>query len=179
MMLGEKIRTKRIEKQLTLKDLAERTGVTQGFLSQVERDLTDPSITSLRRIAHALDVPIFYFLMDEEKTNPVVRKNERKVLQFPDSHLTFELLSPDLNRSIEMMKARLEPGAVTCDEPLTHPGEENILVVQGRMRIQIGEDIHILDEGDSIYYFSSIPHKIWSLGPEDLVFISAITPPAF
>lgn len=178
-MLGEKIRAKRMEKQLTLKDLAEKTGVTQGFLSQVERDITDPSITSLRRIAHALEVPIFYFLMDEEKTNPVVRKNERKVLKFPDSHLTFELLSPDLNRSLEMMMARLEPGAVTCEEPLTHPGEENILVIQGRMKIQIGEDNHILGEGDSIYYFSSIPHKIWSLGPEDLVFISAITPPAF
>ena len=179
MMLGEKIRAKRMEKQLTLKDLAQSTGVTQGFLSQVERNLTDPSITSLRRIAHALDVPIFYFLMDEAKSSPVVRKNERQVLKFPDSHLTFELLSPDLNRSLEMMMARLEPGAVTCEEPLTHPGEENILVIQGQMKIQIGEDIHILAEGDSIYYFSSIPHKIWSMGIEDLVFISAITPPAF
>lgn len=178
-MLGEKIRTKRMEKQLTLKELAEKTGVTQGFLSQVERDIADPSITSLRRIAHALNVPIFYFLIDDEKTNPVVRKNQRKVLRFPDSHLTFELLSPDLNRSIEMMKARLEPGAVTCDDPLTHPGEENIFIIQGQMKILIGEDVYILGEGDSIYYFSSIPHKIWSIGPEDLVFISAITPPAF
>lgn len=178
-MLGEKIRTKRLEKQLTLKDLAEKTGVTQGFLSQVERDIAEPSITTLRHIAHALEVPIFYFLMDDEKTNPVVRKSERKVLQFPDSHLTFELLSPDLNRNIEMMKARLEPGAVTCDDPLTHPGEENILVIQGQMKIQIGDDTYHLAEGDSIYYFSSIPHKIWSIGPEDLVFISAITPPAF
>lgn len=179
MMLGEKIRAKRMEKKLTLKDLAQRTGVTQGFLSQVERSLTDPSITSLRRIAHALDVPIFYFLMDEAKSSPVVRRNERQVLKFPDSHLSFELLSPDLNRSLEMMMARLEPGAVTCDVPLTHPGEENIVVIQGEMKIQIGEDVHILAEGDSIYYFSSIPHKIWSIGTEDLVFISAITPPAF
>lgn len=178
-MLGEKIRAKRMEKQLTLKDLAQRTGVTQGFLSQVERDLTDPSITSLRRIAHALDVPIFYFLMDEAKSSPVVRKNERQVLKFQNSQLTFELLSPDLNRSLEMMMARLEPGAVTCEIPLTHPGEENILVMQGQMKIQIGEDIHILAEGDSIYYFSSIPHKIWNMGLEDLVFISAMTPPAF
>lgn len=178
-MLGEKIRNKRIDKKLTLKELAERTALTQGFLSQVERGITDPSITSLRRIAHSLDVPIFYFLMDEAKSNPVVRKNERQVLKFPDSHLTFELLSPDLNRNIEMMMARLEPGAVTCEEPLTHPGEENILVVQGRMKIQIGDDVYLLEEGDSIYYFSSIPHKIWSVGEVDLIFISAITPPAF
>lgn len=178
-MLGEKIRNKRLEKNLTLKDLADKTELTQGFLSQVERELTEPSITSLRRIALALEVPIFYFLMDEDKTNPVVRKDERKILQFPDSHMSFELLSPNLNRNIEMMMAKLEPGACTCEEPLTHPGEENILVVQGKMKIQIGEDIYYLDEGDSIYYFSSIPHKIWSIGEIELVFISAITPPAF
>lgn len=168
-----------MEKRYTLKELADRTELTQGFLSQVERGLTDPSITSLRRIANALDVPIFYFLMDEARANPVVRKNERQILRFPDSHLTFELLSPDLNRNLEMMMARLEPGAITCEEPLSHPGEENILVVQGKMKIQIGEDFYLLESGDSIYYFSSIPHKIWSIGEEDLVFISAMTPPAF
>lgn len=178
-MLGDKIRKKRMEKKLTLRELAERTDVTQGFLSQVERGLADPSIMSLRRIAQALDVPIFYFLMDETHSNPVVRKNERQVLKFPDSRLSFELLSPNLNRSIEMMMARLEPGGVTCDEPLTHVGEENIVVLQGAMKIQIGDDFYYLKEGDSIYYFSSIPHKIWSIGKEDLVFISAITPPAF
>jgi len=178
-MLGEKIRRKRKGKNLTLKEMAERVGLTQGFLSQVERGLTEPSITSLRRIAHTLDVPIFYFLMDEAKSDPVIRKNERRVLEFPDSHLTFELLSPDLNRSIEMMMARLEPGAVTCDVPLTHPGEENIVVLQGSMKIQVGEEVYFLEEGDSIYYFSSIPHKIWSTGKEDLIFVSAITPPAF
>lgn len=178
-MLGKRIRKKRMEEKMSLKDLAEKIGLTQGFLSQVERGLTEPSITSLRRIAYALNVPIFYFLMDEAKHNPVVRKNERQVLKFPTSHLTYELLSPDLNRSIEMMKARLEPGATTSDEPLSHPGEENILVVEGKMKIQIGEEFFLLDQGDSIYYFSSVPHKIWSIGQEDLVFISAITPPAF
>lgn len=178
-MLGEKIRRKRMEKKITLRELADRVGLTQGFLSQVERGMTDPSITSLRRLAGALDVPIFYFLMDEEKSSPVVRRDSRQVLKFPASDLTFELLCPDLNRSIEMMMARLKPGAVTCEEPLAHPGEENIVVLQGNMKIQVGEEVYYLEEGDSIYYFSSIPHKIWSIGGEDLVFISAITPPAF
>jgi transcriptional regulator with XRE-family HTH domain len=177
--LGEKIRQKRLESSLSLKELAEKTGLTPGFLSQVERELAEPSITSLRKIAEALNVPIFYFLMDETEKNPVVRKNQRQILKFPDSHLIFELLSPDLNRKIEMMMARLEPGATTCDEPLTHYGEEVILVIQGEMKIQVGDEIYFLEEGDSIYYFSSVPHKIWSIGKTDLVFVSAITPPAF
>ncbi|OEH84270.1 MerR family transcriptional regulator [Desulfuribacillus stibiiarsenatis] len=178
-MLGERIRTKRKELNMSIKEVADKTGLTSGFISQVERDLADPSITSLRRIAEALEVPIFYFLMETKEQNPVVRKHERKKLNFPSSHLTYELLTPDLNRQMEMFMARLEPGAVTCEEPLSHPGEEGIVVMQGKMKITIGNDEYVLDEGDSIYYLSSIPHKIESTGTEDLLFISSVTPPAF
>jgi len=178
-VLGDKIRAKRQEKKLTIRELAEGASLTPGFLSQVERDLAEPSITSLRKIAHILDVPMFYFLMDDSQTNLIVRKNERKVLSLGNGDVVFELLSPDLNRTIEMTIGRLKPGAVTCEEPLTHYGEENLMVVQGKMKIQIGTDFYDLDEGDSIYYLSSTPHKIWNTGEEELIFISAITPPAF
>ncbi|HHW06036.1 MAG TPA: helix-turn-helix domain-containing protein [Clostridia bacterium] len=178
-MLGQKIRKKRMEKNMSLKELAEKTDLTASFLSQVERDLAEPSITSLRKIADALEVPIFYFLLDNGSTSPVVRKNERKILKFPESHLVYELLSPDLNKQMEVMMARLEVGAVSCDEPLSHPGEECIYVLQGKMEISIGDEVYVLEEGDSIYYFAAIPHKIVSVGEEDLIFISAITPPRF
>lgn len=178
-MIGAKIREKRKEMSLSLKELAEKTDLTPGFLSQIERDLAEPSITSLRKIAEALGVAVFYFLMSDIQVNPVVRKNERQQLVFPDSHITYELLSPDLNRQMEMFMARLEPGAATCEDPLTHPGEEVTHVIQGKMWIQVGEEQHILEAGDTIYYFASIPHKIVSIGEEDLVFISTITPPQF
>ncbi|WP_406676808.1 cupin domain-containing protein [Neomoorella carbonis] len=178
-MLGEKIRNLRRERGMSLKDVAEKTGLTSSFLSQVERDLADPSITSLRKIAEALDIPIFYFLLNHEDHSPVVRKDQRKVLRFPRSHLTYELLSPDLNRKMEVMMGRLEPGAASCDEPLAHPGEECIVVLEGIMEIDIGGEVYRLEAGDSIYYYASIPHKLWSAGNKDLVFISAITPPQF
>ena len=73
-MLGETIRRIRAEKGLNLRELAEITKLTPSFLSQVERDLAEPSITSLRKIADALGVPIFYFLMENGKPSPVVRK---------------------------------------------------------------------------------------------------------
>ena len=179
MQLGQKIRQKRQEKEMSLTDLAEKIGRTPSFLSQIERGLAEPSITSLRKISDALNVPIFYFLLDTNEHNPVVRRNERKVLNFPDSQLTFELISPDLNRKMEIMHARLEPGATTCDEPLTHPGEECMLVLEGKMKVEIGEEEYLLDPGDSIYYFAMIPHKLTSVGEEDLVWISCMTPPAF
>jgi transcriptional regulator with XRE-family HTH domain len=178
-MLGKKIRDTRQEQGLTIRELADGADLTQGFLSQVERGLAEPSITSLRKIAGILNVPIFYFLMDEQQDNLIVRKNERKVVQVGKGEVTFELLSPNLTRTIEMMKGRVKPGGVTCEEPLSHYGEENLIVTQGKMKIQIGQDYFELDEGDSVYYLSSIPHKIWSIGDKELIFISAITPPCF
>lgn len=178
-MIGEKIRQKRIELNMSMKDLAKATGLSIGFISQVERELTEPSITSLRKIAKALDVAVFYFLVEETKDNRVVRNKERQSLKFPNSHLEYELLSPNLNRQMEMFMGHLEPGAKTCEVPLSHPGEEVTHVLKGIMWIKIGNDEYELFEGDTIYYFSSIPHTIINVGKEKLVFISTITPPRF
>ncbi|NPV71988.1 MAG: cupin domain-containing protein [Firmicutes bacterium] len=178
-MLGGSIRAKRLEKELSLRDVAQKTGLTASFLSQVERDLAEPSITSLRKIAEALEVPIFYFLMDADDQSPVVRRNSRKVLRLPESRLTYELLSPDLNRKIEMVMGNLAVSGATCDTPLTHPGEECILVLEGQARIDVGASVFHLEPGDSIYYFGSIPHRVTNEGTGELVFVMAITPPVF
>lgn len=177
--LGNRIRQKRIEKGLSLKELASRIEKTPSFLSQVERGLAEPSITSLRKVANALEVPIFFFLLHTGNPNPVVRRNQRKIMSFPGYQLTFELLSPSLNRDMEIVQGRLEPGGVTCEEPLAHTGEEATVVLSGKMEIQVGSDCYTLEEGDCIYYYASIPHKITNIGTEELVFISSITPPNF
>jgi transcriptional regulator with XRE-family HTH domain len=177
--MGEKIRNIRKTQGLSLSVLAEMIGKTSSYLSQVERGLAEPSITALREISKALKVPIFYFLIEDQKHNAVVRKEDRKVLRFPGSDLTFELISPDLDHDIEMIEARLKPGASTLDKPLSHNGEEVSIVVEGKMEIAIGSEIYKLNEGDSIYYNANLPHKITSIGEDDLVFISAITPPNF
>jgi len=177
--MGEKIRNIRKTQGLSLSALAEKIEKTSSYLSQVERGLAEPSITALREISKALKVPIFYFLIEDQKHNAVVRKNDRKVLRFPGSDLTFELISPDLDHDIEMIEARLKPGASTLDKPLSHNGEEVSIVIQGEMEIAIGSEVYKLEKGDSIYYNANLPHKITSIGKEDLVFISAITPPNF
>ncbi|OIQ50902.1 HTH-type transcriptional regulator PuuR [Pseudodesulfovibrio hydrargyri] len=177
--LGKKIKEKRMELGISQKGLAEMTDLTPGFLSQIERDLAEPSITSLRKIAKALNVAVFYFLIDDDDTRAVVKKDERRKLNFHDSHMTYELLSPDLNRQMEMFMGELEPGAVTCEEPLPHPGEEVTYVLKGTMWICVGNDEYTLEEGDTIYYLGSIPHQIRNIGSDMLIFISTITPPLF
>ena len=178
--LGSKIRKMRISKKINLTAFAKKIGKTPSYLSQVERGRASPSITALREISKALDVPVFYLLIDDGgRQSAIVRKNERKVFQFPKSHLTYELLSPDLSDQIEVIRTRIEPGATTSSKPLSHKGEEYTLVMEGKMKIQVGDKFFVLEEGDSIYYFASIPHKITSIGDKDLIIISAITPTSF
>jgi len=178
-MLGASIRAKRLAKEMSLRDVAEKTGLTASFLSQVERDLAEPSITSLRKIAEALGVPIFYFLLDTADQSPVVRSDSRKGLRLPESKLTYELLSPDLNRKIEMVMGRLAEGGATCDVPLTHPGEQCILVLEGQARVDVGTNGYYLNAGDSAYSLGSTPHRVLNVGSGELVFVMAITPPVF
>ena len=177
--LGNKIRKLRISKEVNLTNFAKKIGKTPSYLSQVERGMASPSIMALREISKALNVPIFYFLLDDKKQSAIVRKNERRVLQFPKSHLTYELLSPDVSHQIEMIRTRIEVGASSCSQPLSHEDEECTLVMEGKMEIKIGDEFFILEEGDSIYYIASIPHKITSIGNEDLIIISATTPTNF
>lgn len=173
--LGNKIRKLRISKGTNLTVFAKKIGKTPSYLSQVERGMASPSIMALREISKALNVPMFYFLIDDKKQSVIVRKNERRVLQFPKSHLTYELLSPDVSQQIEMIRTRIEIGASSCSKPLSHEGEECTLVMEGKMKINIGDEFFILEEGDSIYYIASIPHKITSIGDKDLIIISAVS----
>ena len=177
--LGNKIRKLRISKGMNLTAFTKKIGKTPSYLSQVERGIASPSIMALREISKALNVPMFYFLVDDKKQSVIVRKNERRVLQFPKSHLTYELLSPDVSQRIQMIKTRIKIGASSCSKPLSHEGEECTLVMEGKMEIKIGDEFFLLEEGDSIYYLASIPHKITSTGDKDLIIISAITPTNF
>ncbi|MCL7454197.1 MAG: helix-turn-helix domain-containing protein, partial [Anaerolineae bacterium] len=110
MQLGNRLRARRQELGLSLRELAERVGLTASFLSQIERDLASPSIESLRKISDALEVPIFHFLIEPDTRSPVVRRQERAKLNLPDSNLTYQLMTPDLNRRMEVFLAEREPG---------------------------------------------------------------------
>lgn len=177
---GSIIRRTRKAQNMTLEDLAEKTGLSLSFISQVERGITNPSINSLRKIALALNTPLSLFFEEGSSNNgPVVRKNERRVLVNTDSRLTYQLLSQDLNRRIEFLLTRLEVGSTSAESPMTHKGEEAALVLQGECRIQLGDDKYDLKEGDSIYITENTPHKFTNTANVPLIIISAISPPGF
>jgi transcriptional regulator with XRE-family HTH domain len=179
MELGQRIRARRQELNLSLRDLADRVGLTASFLSQIERDLTSPSIESLRKISDALEVPIFHFLVEPEVKSPVVRHDQRARLTLPGSNLTYQLLTPDLNRKMEAFLAEREPGQEKMTVPLRQQTEELIYVLQGQLEIQLGEDVYQLGPGDSAYFAGSMLRRLAARGDITLRFVSVITPPVF
>jgi len=179
MQLGHRLRKRRQELSLSLRELAERVGVTASFLSQVEHDQASPSIKSLRKISEALEVPIFYFLAEHDAKGPVVRRNERLKLTLPDSNLVYELLAPDVNRQMEALMAQLGPGDDNVAMSLRRYTEEFIYVLQGHLEIQLEEKVYTLDPGDSIYFEGSLLRRLAAKGDKHLRFISVITPPIF
>jgi transcriptional regulator with XRE-family HTH domain len=179
MELGHRIRARRQELGLSLRELAGRVGLTASFLSQIERDLASPSIESLRKISDALEVPIFHFLIEPDGKSPVVRYNKRLQLKLPDSNLTYELLTPDLNRQMEAFLAEREPGDEKITIPLRQHTEELIYVLQGQLEIELDEEIYLLSPGDSVYFESPQLRRLAARGDTTLRFISVITPPIF
>jgi transcriptional regulator with XRE-family HTH domain len=186
--LGPRIRALRLEKELTLQAVAGRARVSQSLISQVERGLASPSVNTLRRIAGALDVPIAALFLgggmsDDERdmagSRLVVRRSERKRLHVPRSKVVYELLTPDLNRKVEFIWIEYEPGAITHIEPMSHPGEENALCLEGSVVVTIDGQEFVLTQGDSISFDSGRLHQVENRSKRKALLVSAITPPAF
>lgn len=180
---GEQIRARRKELGLSLEELAQRTGLTASFLSLVERDMSNPSLESLRHIAEALEVPPFYFSADGPAAamspHPVVRRAERIKITFPPGDVTSELLVPNLRSKLEVFISRVQPAAGNVARAPKTASEECLYVLEGRLRVVLNDQEYILEAGDSIYIHGFALREICAIGEGEAVFLSAITPPIF
>lgn len=179
---GAQIRARRKELGLSLEELAQRTGLTASFLSLVERDMSNPSLESLRHIAEALGVPPFYFSQENGGAalqNPVVRATGRIKVTFPPGDVTSELLVPNLRNKLEVFITHIQPSAGNIARPPQMDTEECLLVLEGKVRVVLHEQEYVLAAGDSIYIHGFALREISAIGDTEAVFLSAITPPIF
>jgi transcriptional regulator with XRE-family HTH domain len=176
--IGERIRRQRNKVGLSLRELGARTGLTAGFLSQIENNQLSPSLNSLQSIATALQVPMFHFLEDSYQPRLLVRACERRKLYFPDSHMGYDLLSPELTRQMLPLLIQMKPGTRRVAMPLAKPTEQWMFVLQGRLEITVADETHLLDTGDSIYFDGDLLQEFASAGDDELQLICCVTPPA-
>lgn len=155
MKIGYKIKDLRIRQRVTLRELAKKTGLTTSFLSQLERDLTSPSVSSLEKIASALNIQTGYFFEREEGKELIfIKKGLGKKAVDKEKNISCEALASGfLNIKMHPRIFTLGVGAELTNELIYPEGEKFGMVLKGRIEFICGEEKLIFEEGDSIYCF--------------------------
>jgi quercetin dioxygenase-like cupin family protein len=163
------MRVKKARERLCLShfDIYLRTNIGVEMLSQIEEGRVAPPLGAVIKLAKALDLKMGYLISgEEEQAYTIVRRDDRKVTSRYDPRkeqhygYKYESLAPHkINRYMEPFLITLEPSE-TEEERSNHDGQEFIFVMQGEMEVRLGEEIHILEAGDSIYYDSTVPHLV-------------------
>ena len=178
-MIGDRIRSVRAERNLTLRALAADAGVSPALLSQVERGINDPSLDSLRRIAMALQIPLFDLFQEPVDSEvAIVRSESRPLIRSPHGGLTYARVSPGFGK-LEVLEGVLQPQGASSDKPWAHPSEECVLVMSGQLTVEVDGDMHRLRSGDACYFDSRRPHRYLNEHDTAAVFLLSITPPSY
>ena len=165
--MGMRVKEARVSRGLSVFDIYLRTNIDVDMLSQIEDGEVTPPLGTVIKLAKALDLKMGYFISGaERKAYTIVRRYDRKVTSRYDSRKEkhygygYESLAPHkTDRHMEPFLVTLEPSE-TEEERSTHDGQEFIFVLHGKMEVRLGEEIHILEPGDSIYYDSTVPHLV-------------------
>ena len=180
LQLGPRIRALRQARSVTLRELAERAGVTESFLSQVERERTSPSIASVQRIARALDTSIAALFAADESAGTVVRVRDRRKIVYQGLGAVDEFLTRGTDGRLQVIYSTIEPGGGTGDEAYTHDSDEEVVVVlEGSLDLWIGAEHYRLEAGDAVTHSSRIAHRNTNPGPGVARVLFCITPPSF
>jgi transcriptional regulator with XRE-family HTH domain len=179
MSIGQKVRSFRQKLNLTIPQLAEITGLSRGFISQVENDKASLSIDSLQKIAIGLKQPVRSFLEDPPFPPELIKKDARHRIKLGENEPEVEILSAPFGRQLQITMVEIPVGYQAGDCHHTHDGEEWILVIAGKVKVSQGEFSAVLEEGDSIHWDGSYPHLCQNASPDTPTkLIVALTPPA-
>ncbi len=176
--VGARVKALREAMDLSLRDLAERSGVSAPMLSQVERGETSPTLVIAERIASGLDLSLSQLLrLDEGEHVVVIRRGDRRT-RSRRGHRTEELTPPLPGQRADVSMHTLEPGAATgrAGDPTLHePGaRETAVVISGSVALMIDDERHDLPAGDSVTFDADLPHHFSNEGDEPAAFLAVV-----
>ena len=177
MELGTKIKRLRLQNNLTQEELADRCELTKGYISQLENELTSPSITTLEDILNALGTTFADFFK-AEKEDKVVFTEAEFIEKVADTH-KIEWLVPNAQKNeMEPIRVTVEPHT-TLEEDVPHEGEEFGYVISGRVWLHIGQAAYCVKKGEVFYFTSDKPHRLENRTNEKAVVLWVASPPTF
>lgn len=162
MALGTRIRQTRTLKGITLQELSDRSGLSKGFICQLENDKASPSLQALEKLAGGLGVPIASLFLTAGEKIHVVRETERQEYRVGEG-LMVQVLSAS-RRNLKMMLLQLPPGTATGGDSHSHDGEECHWVLEGVVRCTQGDQSVVLKAGDSMHWNGFVAHRIENAG---------------
>ncbi len=185
-IVGEKIRSLRESQSISIDQLAERSGLAMEQIERIENNIDLPSLAPLIKIARVLGVRLGTFLDDQDESGPVIcRKAEAKdTISFSNNaiqsrkHMEYHsLCKSKADRHMEPFIIDVAPMGDSDFVLSSHEGEEFIMVTEGVMEISYGKFSYILEEGDSIYYDSIVPHHVHAYGGQAAKILAVIYTP--
>lgn len=181
-LLGLTIRQARKLRGLSIQAVAEKTGISIGLVSQIERGLSSPSVRVLRRLAEAMHMPFSSFFSEpsarpERRSTVVVPKEQRRRLDLQGTGIVKEILSPDVAGILEGFIVRIAPRGSSGDGYYYHKGEELGVVLEGEIELWIDDNCYRLGTGDSFQFESTRPHRFSNPGNQEALVVWVTTPP--
>ncbi len=168
--IGEALRKRRKEKKLSMQIVADKAGLSVGFISQVERGQSTPSLSSLNAMATVLELPMSGLLDQPDDGQTHTKSQTRSTYSVGEDTLAYERLSTTFNHSMLHSVIVHEPPGHRY-EPISHRGEELFFVLAGEITVEIEGERHVLSEGDSIHFDSYRTHSSWNNGTETASFL--------
>lgn len=175
--IGDNLRDLRAREGMSLRQLANATGLSATLLSQVERGVTDPSLKTLRALSSVFgEASSSLFSNSQPVLLHVSRPGERSRISSPTGHIQYERITPN-NGQLEVLRGTLHSGDWSSDTPWSHDAIECVYVEEGVLTVIVGERRLSLETGESVTFESRQPHRYGNETDEITTFILSVTPP--
>lgn len=179
-IVGKKLKSIRLKSDMTIQDLAQQSSVSSNMISRIERGLTIPSVEILMKIAIVFDKSINYFVEEVKTTHEVVFSSPgtrpKTVYDDAENMHTESFTSGLRDPQFTSFFCTVKKGGTSGINDMYHPGDELIYVLSGTIRIEIANEIHTLNAGDSLSFKSHLPHRWDNVGDDDAKVIWTLSP---
>ena len=176
--VGKRLRAARLAKGLSARQLAAQAEVTPAYLSRLETGQLSPTVSTLSKVMQALGEPVAVLFNGTDTPGPLVRRGERRIIR--NHGVADELLSPTRSGRLEVLETVITSNAGSGDEPYSHGGDEEcIVVLAGQLRVDVRDTVYDLGAGDALTFSCRTPHRWTNPGVDEARALWIITPAGY